>query len=314
MLKTHPFHNFSKVAIMGALLIAALETPAYGKIEGIDLWVRGKGHYEKKAIDKKSPVKSESLSLPLKTAKLHDAQYEKERVYQGVGLSRLIDAYKAPLGDSTGFILHFDNGMIIPMEFTDRVKEKVFIATGFKDSEKAKSWRKDFPAVAKKDELRYFRDPNPTVFKNNKIVIPLLKRQLYFKDAKGKLVPRFSPWSHVSSLTGVEFVNLNAYYKQFDISDKPDHKRGFAIFKARCQYCHGVRGVGASFGWDYGGPIKVSKKRDAKSLHLFVKYPKADALERGLKMPNQIDLKKDDADKLWKWISLMESRMLNAYN
>lgn len=296
-----------------------LATPAIAEDKSvnfsINMWKRGRGNHEMKAIEKAYLVSFSPLNKKLKIRErsLYDPQYEKTRTYRGVYLTEILKQYAVDLGDNDAYLLHFNNGMMIPLEIKNPIKNKVFIATAFLDKESKSQWSQEFPNMEKKDEIRYFRDPNPTKFKGNKVVVPLSKNQLYFKDKKGKLVARFTPWMHVSSLTGIEFINLKRYQNQFNISSSTDLKRGYSVFSSRCQYCHGVKGVGASFGWEFGGPIKISKKRNSEGLHLFVKYPKADSLQMGLKMPNQIDLKPEDTDSLWKWIEAVESKPLKAY-
>ena len=280
----------------------------------LEMWSRKQGNYTNKQTYKKENLfKVAFSSIKPVLVKTYDIQYEKELIYKGVSLSTLLDTFKKSKNEDTA-ILHFSNGMIVPLDLANRIREKILIATSFKEKKSDKVWKTKFPNLEKKDNYRYFKDPNPTTFDTNKIVIKLPKKALFFKGEKGKLIERFTPWKHVSSLVGIEFVNKKAYDYQFSVKGNEKNDLGQSVFKSRCQYCHGVHETGASFGWDYAGPIKISEKRDKKSLHLFVKYPKAESFEMGLKMPNQIDIKKKDTEALWEWIDLISKAKLNDYN
>lgn len=278
----------------------------------LELWSRGPGDYvsgNPKRIGLTTVAITDQKTL---VKELFDFQYDKDMIYKGVSLSGIISRYTPQKHDDT-VILHFSNRMIFPMKLSDRLKESILIATAYKKTPTSKNWSFDFPNLEKKDTIRYYQDPNPTVFEGNKMAVPLKKKSVYFKNKTGELVKRFSPWLHTASLIGVEFVNGEAYDRQFEVSQKPVVMNGLGVFKARCQYCHGVRGVGASFGWDFVEPIKISEKRGKKDLHLFVKYPKAEAFDKGLQMPNQIDLAAKDTEDLWEWINATGNLKIKKY-
>ncbi|MEZ4743877.1 MAG: hypothetical protein R3B45_15770 [Bdellovibrionota bacterium] len=288
-------------------VIFSIETAnlSYAQQQSISIWVRKSGSY----IDGGNPgklnqitISQPSLSKKIRALRIYDAQYDKDMQYRGVYLSQVLDGYPKKAGVDTA-LLHFANGMIIPIT-TSKDLKNIFIALSYK---KNKKWSYDFPQLEKIDDIYYRKDPNPTKFFGNKVV-NLAEKKLN----KGK-INNFSPWNHCNSLIGIELVNENAYFNQFEISKDKEIIAGFEVFKARCQFCHGVKQVGASFGWDYADPLKISKKRGKKNLHFFVKYPKATAFKQGLQMPNQIDVTEKETDQLWKWIDLISSKSPNIY-
>jgi hypothetical protein len=297
------------------------KAPHKHKVESssqIKMWTKKKGDY----VDGNEPGKLNKKSKEMSTFKMqtittYDVQYNKKKKYQGIYMSDLVKSYDLKNMNLDLVLFHFKNKMLIPIDLKNAQKNKtIFLALKVL---KNKKWTSKFPIMEKLDTVYYYRDPNPTRFDNNKVVIFGKKNTFFYRNNKGKAVKRFTPWAHTNSLTGIEFVNARAYYRQFDISDSigknksSDVSQGFKVFKDRCQYCHGVRMVGAGFGWDYVDPLKVSKMRDKKNLHLFVKYRKNDAFIRGLKMPNQIDLEVDETKLLWEWISAISKHKPHKY-
>ena len=277
--------------------------------KSIDLWVRKAGDY----VDGADPgklnlqnIRFEQLST--KSLRTFDIQYEKELMYKGVYLAEIIKGYRRNK-DTDMALLHFQNGMIIPIDHKSD-SANIFLAFKYKSGKK---WKSDFPNLEKKDAIYYRKDPNPTRFTGNKIVYFQPQEKFYIKDSKGRKIKLFSPWAHCNSLTGIEFIDKRAYFRQFHISNKKEIVAGLEVFKKRCQFCHGVRQVGARFGWDYSNPLRLSKKRNNKNLHLFVKYPKASAFNQGLKMPNQLDISVEETDNLWKWIDHISSKKPKPY-
>ena len=120
------------------------------------------------------------------------------------------------------------------------------------------------------------------MFSGNKLVVAVLWHPAVAAAAQ----PAFSPWRHTDTLTGIELVAAQAYYRQFDVGGGDMVQRGQAVFQQSCQFCHGVRKVGAKFGWDFVEPTPIwSYHRPAKNLFLHVAYKPLDAAERGLMMP-----------------------------
>ena len=89
---------------------------------------------------------------------------------------------------------------------------------------------------------------------------------------------------------------------QFAAGDSAQHAEGQRVFLSRCQFCHGVKKVGATFGWDFVEPIPVSQHRSAKSLALHVRSREGDAPEAGLMMPALRDVTEVEVTAVWKWM------------
>ena len=195
-------------------------------------------------------------------------------------------------------ILHFANGMLIPIPVAKLSEVDPFVAVGWR---KGKSWVTKFPSVSKKSEK--YNDPRPITFGKNKVVPKTVA-------AKEK---DFSPWAHADTLVGIEFAREDAYYEQFRVSKgtKPDPGRD--VFVSRCQFCHGITQVGASFGWDFLHPIPIYKLKQPRHLYNKVKYPYHDALERGLLMPQQPDVESGEMYALWGWLKQLHRQGVRSY-
>jgi mono/diheme cytochrome c family protein len=90
--------------------------------------------------------------------------------------------------------------------------------------------------------------------------------------------------------------------------------RGLAVFQQSCQFCHGVRKVGAKFGWDFVDPTPIwSYHKPPKTLFLHVAYKPLDAAERGLMMPAMSFMSQDDAALLWQWLKAVATNPMAAY-
>jgi len=148
------------------------------------------------------------------------------------------------------------------------------------------------------------------VFSGNKIVVAVLWHPAVAAAAQ----PTFSPWRHTDTLTGIELVSSKAYYLQFAVGGDDFVPRGQAVFQQSCQFCHGVRKVGAKFGWDFVEPAPIwTVHRQPKNLFLHVAYKPLDAAERGLMMPAMRFMSQDDAALLWRWLKAVASNPTPAY-
>lgn len=235
---------------------------------------------------------------------LFDVQYGKSQIYKGISLKNILAHFKVWKKNSENnlALLHFKNNMIIPID-RDQLKDPnldPFVALQFKSSKKDKKWKNEFHEVSKPTELH--SDPRPITFIGNKVIFP--------GQVDKKL---FSPWRHADSLMSIELVNKEAYYAQFPRPKSGPGLVGFSVFIARCQNCHGVRKLGAQFGWDFVEPLPVYKKRQPDSLLLHVKYPYFMAVERGLMMPNQKDFTKKEASDIWEWMKYAAETRNNPY-
>ncbi len=262
-----------------------------------ELWVRGAGFYEDgHEIAREKVQKFSFKGSTVTERKMFDAQWQKSAEFRGIDLVNVIKQYQAYSGADLA-LLHFANGMIIPVPVEDDLvtfkQLDIFVAQAWRANGKAK-WSEKFPDVARKNEL--WRDPVPVTFEGNKVVR---------KEGKYPLVrdKEFTPFRHADTLVGVEFVKESAYYRQFtERADKDLSDPGLAVFRECCQYCHGVRKVGANFGWDFVDPVPIYDLKRANHLYNKVKYSYHDALERGLRMPRQTSVTEKEMEVLWQWI------------
>jgi hypothetical protein len=168
-------------------------------------------------------------------------------------------------------------------------------------------WTTEFPAIEKRDTG--MKDRRPIRFNRNKLVV----RDVWHPMVSTKGEAKFSPWLHVDSLLGMEFVDSAAYYRQFQVATNPVSERGYAVFLDRCQFCHGARTVGATFGWDFVEPVPLHTYRSPDRLFLHIRYRAGDAPEKGLMMPAFKDLGPNDAQAVWSWIKDLSERPLPGY-
>lgn len=275
-------------------------------VNEIVMWSRQKGSHS----DGVEPgrVKPRSVFLDgeeLKKKQTNDFQYDRMMRYEGISLVSLLKQYKAKSHDDTA-ILHFANGMAVkvPLSSTELKRLDAFVAVAV-CPERGKCER-DFPEVAKEDAYGVRDDPRPIVFSWNKFVVPTGWHPDLVHQGKDL---KFSPWRHVDTLLGIEFVNLAAYQRQFDLGEID----GQRVFEQRCAFCHGVRKVGASFGWDVVTPLPLAEKRSPETLYNHVRYPKVLAAKMGLMMPAQTDIEKAEIDQVWAFMKKATSRPLRPY-
>jgi mono/diheme cytochrome c family protein len=274
----------------------------------IEVWTRKPGNYRLSAGPEQNKKTVDLTKLNKRTVELYDQQYASKHKYVGVSLSDILN--KTDTNNTNDIaLLHFDGGMMIPIRkqvfLNANSKLSIFVATEIYDDANKPS--KDFPPYTRQDP--FLRKFPPVQFSKNKVVASS-------KLSSGTIPSKhnlFSPWLYVRSLTGIELVNEKAYFEQFDVSDAPLVRAGAAVFKSRCQYCHGVQHIGASYGWDFVDPMPVYKKRMADSLFQHVKYPKAYAIENGIAMPNQKDVSKEEIDALWKWLEAIARAPVKDY-
>lgn len=284
-------------AFLGLLLATgAPEAPA----DGVAVWRRPT------AGAKPAPVVVRWASLKLEERTSQDVQLGGERTFRGVPLKTLLlsAAQKTQAEDTA--LLHFKNGMQVPVPLDDASMAKLdlFVARAVKDN--AGKFVERFDNVV--HERSAWMEQRAITFGTNKLVA---------KDpshpALGATTSRFTPWAHVDTLTGVELVNGAAWERTLRVSDDPRVLQGLGTFQQRCQYCHGVRGAGATFGWDFVKPIPVHTWRDAESLLYHVKFRKLTGAEQGLMMPAQPDTTIDEVRALWDWMKAVSARELLPY-
>jgi mono/diheme cytochrome c family protein len=296
--------------IAGSILFAAgaavAAPPGQGNV--VELWARGT---TPQSADESPRGRTQTVdldALPLVTATRFDAQYAQSRSYRGIPLELVLDRFQ-PERSLDLAILHFANGMAVPLPFRDAAAMKrlsPFVARGVALRRDEPMTTGQFPPLPK----RYVRaDARPISFAGNKLVVA----GWWHPDLGDKVKPVFSPWSHVDTLVSVEFVESLPYYRQFDVDPDPRVQEGLALFRQACQFCHGARKVGARFGWDFVEPMPVYTYRKEMNLLYHVAYRPLDAAERGLMMPALRFMSRDQAAALWQWLRAVGTKEMPKY-
>ncbi len=308
-------HRVALAAFMAACFSAHAQAAKPGAAAAapapstIDVWVRGGGPLEG---DKAPRARSQSLNLdllPLVDSQRFDAQYGAGHAFRGIALASVIAGF-APDPSLDLAILHFANGMAVPVPFRDVSAMKrldPFIARGMETHPKGPVRAAFFPDIRRKGATE---DPRPIAFTGNKVVVPVLWHPSLREEAQ----PAFSPWRHVDTLTSIELVASHAYYAQFDVGGDGWAVRGLALYKESCQFCHGVRKVGAQFGWDFVEPTPIyTYRKPTRNLFLHVAYKPLDAAERGLMMPAMRFVSEPEAALLWQWLKAIATKPMSPY-
>jgi mono/diheme cytochrome c family protein len=277
----------------------------------IDIWVRRAG-----ATGSAEPASARDLArqislneIPLRDVERVDLQYHGAFTYRGVELAALIDGFAPPASTDLA-LLHFANGMQIPLAFRDTElvhRLAPFVARGIRLGPNRPMQIGRFPKVARAGDA--VRDPRPIVFYGNKLVVA---------DSGHPDVPPahravLSPWALADTLTGIEFVSRAAYYAQFDVDQDPQVREGERLYTQSCQFCHGVRQTGAAFGWDFVDPTPIADYRHGRNFFLHVHYKPQDAVARGLRMPALSYMSEDEARLLWLWLRAVADHPLRPY-
>jgi len=238
-------------------------------------------------------------SLPNETAELFDAQLGRKAKYTFVPIANLIEAH-APTATNDLALLHFYNGMIVPLPFRNAAVMtdlKPVIAIG------------NFEPLRKDNEGHL--DVRPIHFAGNKVVVAKPTH-----PAIPEAIARdLNPWRHVDSLVGIEFVNDLAYYNQFQVNPgNQSAAAGFALVKQSCQFCHGARKEGAQFGWDFVEPIPAySWRRKGTHLLYHIKYPRLEGEATGFMMPALRSISAVDAEYIWYWLKAVANEPMPPY-
>ncbi len=269
----------------------------------IKLWVRTTNEADRRVVTVDLATKPKT-----ETAIRNDIQYSGVPAkYRGVPLRSLLDAMERT-NRSDLVLLHFFNGMSVPLPIDDLELLKTldpFVAT---EMQVNGAWLSAFLPVTKKDAEQ--RDVRPLKFQGNKLVVAT---RLHPFTSKASQDDGFSPFFFADTLTGIEFVRSENWYKQFDLGTTPAEKAGFATFKSHCQFCHAVRQVGGRYGIDFMQPTPVVKRLGVQALFLHVRYRDLNAAETGQMMPFFRDLTKDDVAEVFAWLQAVTAAPAVSY-
>jgi hypothetical protein len=280
--------------------------------EHITLWTRAAGlHSDGRDPGRIKPMDFDLTKHNMKVVKLADFQYGGRFEYKAVKLLDVIESYH-PKVETDRILLHFKNGMIIPMPTTngyaDLKKNAAWIAVSWRliklEGHKSELWQNRFDDIGRIDER--FRDPAPVTFGYNKLVMKSGWHP-YVSDEV------FTPFRHADTLIGIEFVSGQAYDRQY-VSDKnTEGRKGWQVYFERCQYCHALNKTGPTHGWDFLDPVPIYELKTPENLLYRVKYSFHNAMAMGMQMPRQESVDLQEVTDLWNWLKSFEKVKINAY-
>jgi hypothetical protein len=179
---TGPMKTFRRAMTLG-LMATCFSVPAQAAKppaappatapSSVEIWIRGGGPLQ---ADKAPRARSQALNLdllPLVDSQRFDAQYGASRAFRGIALANVIASF-APDPSLDVAILHFANGMAVPIPFRDAAVMKrldPFIAGGMETHAKGPVRAAFFTEIRRKGTTE---DPRPIVFSGNKLVVPVL--------------------------------------------------------------------------------------------------------------------------------------------
>ncbi len=292
----------ARVRVVTSLLVLALQ-PLHAAAEtkpgaAIEIWIRGSDRPDqpRSPHERSSHVNLDRIALA--RVERYDAQYARVGKYRGIPVKSLLDRF-APDASLDLAILHFANGMAVPLRFRDEVTMRrlsPFIARGPR-----------FPSIPKQDTPL---DRRPIEFAGNKLVVA----DRWHPDVLPETQPAFSPWTHVDTVVGIELVSAAPYDAQFQAGGEAGVERGLTLFRQSCQFCHGVHQIGATFGWDFVDSAPIYDYKDsAANLYHNVAYKPRNAGELGLMMPPLSFLSETAAGDLRQWLQAVGSTPRPSY-
>jgi mono/diheme cytochrome c family protein len=264
----------------------------------IEVWVRGQATPDNGAPQRLRSRRFRLDRLPVVEGERHDVQYGDSRRYRGVAVRDILARY-APDRALDLAILHFTNGMAVPIPFRDDDAMRrldPFVARAWQARRGGRFQVGGLPSVSNQDAAGVRR---PIEFSGNKLVVA----QRWHPEVPPGGQPEFSPWAHTDTLAGIELVSAKPYYAQFDGGGDALAQRGLALFRQQCQFCHGARQVGARFGWDFvDAPAIHAYKESAAHLYHNVAHKPRNAGALGLMMPALGFVSEADAAALRAWM------------
>ncbi len=296
---TRLFCGLAALFSVTAQVNPALASTAGGSGIVLDMWLR------RPLTAGNTNPKGNLMSLDIKgltpeILESYDIQYERDVKVRGFHLRNLLGLMK-PIPENVDImLLHTRNGMIVPISIARlRSDIQVFVALEIWRDGK---WTSEFPtsvriATNAKNEV-------PTTFVGNKVVVG----QEWRATETG-----FTPWRHIDSLTGVEFVESAAYFDQFQNKKKPKTGlEGRLAFIIHCQYCHGVKGLGATRAPEMTALVQRLEPKAWSKIYDQVQNPASGGAYPHF-MPKQKDFSKKNAKGLVSWITSMRDGELSPY-
>ncbi len=279
------------------LLATMLPAPARADpVTEIAVWTRGEGDA---ATPRRDEIRVRLDAPPLEEIDRVDPQYGTRARYQGFRLEAVLAMYRVPPSADLA-LLHFTNGMVVPWPFRDAAARKrldLFVA--LLRGAPGEPMSSSFPDVSTGQSAFSTR---PTRFAGNKLVAA----EAWHPD----LAPggdATSPWFHVASLTGVELVQAVAFRRQLETGHPG--KRGREVFTQSCQFCHGVRRIGASMGPDLLEPVPLHRYRNTGDVFAHARVLGEQRAVR--RMPIIPTLSPRDALDFLTWIRELAGRRLS---
>ncbi|MEO6954915.1 MAG: hypothetical protein ABI321_24150 [Polyangia bacterium] len=179
-----------------------------------------------------------------------DAQYDRTMRMRGVPLEALWSA-SSPAADLDLALLHFDDGLLVPVPFRDAAYMKRAVPRVIR----ANTANVKTPMHA--GELVALRRPptredlRPVTLHGNKVVVKDAVLPSMLPSTRGDLWP----WRYADSLYEVELVNRVGWIARFDAGSATTPGRD--VYVGSCVLCHAVRGVGGTMGWDFVAPYPI---------------------------------------------------------
>jgi len=275
----------------------------------VEIWTRGPRDADSGESAHLRSRQFDLDKLPSTRVARYDVQYDEVADYRGIPLQSLLARF-APEPYLDLAILHFVNGMAVPVPFRDAASMKrldPFIARAMRTRRMRPFLAGRFPPTRKRPAPI---DGRPISFLGNKVVVA----DRWHPDLAPGKDAAFSPWEHTDTLVGIELVASRPYYAQFDAGADSVVRRGMAFYRQSCQFCHGVRHVGASFGWDFVESAPMYSYADSPAnLHHHVAYKPTNAAEFGLMMPALPFMTEADAAELRQWLEAIKGMPAPAY-
>jgi len=258
-------------------------------------------------------------ALPQRVTQGKDPQYDAELRMRGLPLQEVLASVPIPASADLA-LLRFDNGLQIPISFRDAAFMKR-LAPFVARATTTDRWVSLVPGQIEaprrpptEDDLRALRFHGNKVVVSDPTLAPVLPSAA--KDLR--------PWMHADSLSSIELVEQSAWEAQFDAG--PATAEGRRVYLGTCRYCHGVRGSGGAYGWDFVEPYPIYSddwmrrlKRGAGELNpmpgktmLSIHVRHRAGVDGSRTMPALRGMRTQEVTALWAWLQAVAARSAPA--